>query len=53
MAERGRKPTPTAIKMLEGNPGKRQLNMNEPVPRAKAPRCPTWLEEEAKGMEEA
>lgn len=48
MAEKGRKPTPTAIKVLEGNPGKRQLNMNEPKPKAKAPRCPSWLEEEAK-----
>ncbi len=48
MAQRGRKPTPTAIKVLEGNPGKRELNMNEPKPKTKAPRCPTWLEEEAK-----
>lgn len=30
MATRGRKPTPTAIKMLEGNPGKRPLNTKEP-----------------------
>lgn len=28
MATRGRKPTPTAIKELEGNPGKRPLNKN-------------------------
>jgi len=48
MAERGRKPTPTAIKVLEGNPGKRPLNTNEPKPNKKAPRCPSWLEEEAK-----
>lgn len=48
MAQRGRKPTPTAIKVLEGNPGKRQLNTNEPEPEKKAPRCPSWLEEEAK-----
>lgn len=48
MATRGRKPTPTAIKMLEGNPGKRALNKNEPKPTKKAPRCPTWLEDEAK-----
>ena len=25
MAQRGRKPKPTAVKMLEGNPGKRGL----------------------------
>ena len=30
MATRGRKPTPTAIKELEGNPGKRPLNTKEP-----------------------
>lgn len=28
----GRKPKPTAVKKLEGNPGKRKLNKNEPVP---------------------
>jgi len=48
MSERGRKPIPTAIKVLEGNPGKRQLNINEPKPTKKAPRCPSWLEDEAK-----
>ena len=48
MAQRGRKPKPTALKELEGNPGKRQLNMNEPKPLARAPTCPKWLEDEAK-----
>ena len=48
MAQRGRKPKPTALKELEGNPGKRQLNMNEPKLIAKAPTCPKWLEDEAK-----
>lgn len=48
MAQRGRKPKPTAIKVLEGNPGKRELNLNEPIPEKKAPRCPSWLEPEAK-----
>ncbi len=48
MAVRGRKPKPTAIKELEGNPGKRPLNKNEPKPDKKAPRCPAWLEDEAK-----
>ena len=28
----GRKPKPTAVKKLEGNPGKRKLNIKEPVP---------------------
>lgn len=48
MATRGRKPTPTAIKELEGNPGKRPLNKSEPKPTKKAPACPKWLEPEAK-----
>ena len=48
MATRGRKPTPTAIKELEGNPGKRPLNEREPKPAKKAPACPKWLEDEAK-----
>ena len=48
MATRGRRPTPTAMKVLEGNPGKRKLNENEPKPEKKAPPCPKWLEPEAK-----
>lgn len=48
LAQRGRKPKPTALKELEGNPGKRQLNANEPKPAARAPSCPKWLEDDAK-----
>lgn len=48
MATAGRKPKPTAIKELEGNPGKRPLNTHEPNPGRKAPSCPKWLEKEAK-----
>ena len=48
MAQRGRKPKPTAIKELEGNPGKRLLNADEPKPERKVPPCPKWLEPEAK-----
>ena len=48
IAQRGRKPKPTALKILEGNPGKRPLNQNEPKPERKAPKCPVWLETEAK-----
>lgn len=44
----GRRPTPTALKVLEGNPGKRPLNQREPKPQKRAPRCPDWLEDEAK-----
>ena len=48
MAGRGRPPKPTALKVLEGNPGKRPLNQNEPKPEKKAPKCPSWLETDAK-----
>ena len=48
MAQSGRKPKPTALKVLEGNPGKRPLNTKEPKPKSKAPKCPNWLEAEAK-----
>lgn len=48
MATRGRKPKPTAMKELEGNPGKHPLNTSEPKPNKKAPACPKWLEPEAK-----
>ena len=48
MAVRGRKPKPTALKVLEGNPGHRPLNKKEPMPKGKLPRCPEWLEDDAK-----
>lgn len=48
LAQRGRKPKPTALKELEGNPGKRQLNEREPKPKMKAPTCPKWLDNDAK-----
>jgi P27 family predicted phage terminase small subunit len=34
--------------LLQGNPGKRPLNANEPKPKAGVPRCPDWLDDEAK-----
>lgn len=40
---RGRKPKPTAIKELEGNPGKRALNHKEPKPDIAIPSCPNHL----------
>ena len=48
MATRGRKPKPTALKVLEGNPGKRPLNDREPVPPKATLKCPAWLLPEAK-----
>jgi P27 family predicted phage terminase small subunit len=48
MGFRGPAPTPTALRVLEGNPGKRPLNYREPKPVAKAPRCPPYLDDEAR-----
>lgn len=48
MGRRGPAPKPTALKLLQGNPGKRAINKNEPQPKDAIPRCPAWLDEEAK-----
>lgn len=45
---RGRKPKPTIMKSLEGNPGKRPINDREPTPPAGIPDCPEFLDDEAK-----
>ncbi len=47
---KGRKPKPTNLKILEGNPGKRSLNLNEPKPLQLAPECPKWLKPLAKDI---
>ncbi|MHB8276491.1 MAG: phage terminase small subunit P27 family [Candidatus Humimicrobiaceae bacterium] len=44
----GTKPKPVALKLLEGNPGRRKLNINEPKPAPIAPECPDWLLDDAK-----
>jgi P27 family predicted phage terminase small subunit len=41
---RGRRPKPTALKRLQGNPGKRRLNEKEPQPAVEAPACPVFLQ---------
>lgn len=49
MGERGPAPKPTALKVLQGNPGKRALPKGEPRPAAgKVPAAPRWLGEEAR-----
>lgn len=48
MAGRGPAPKPTPLKVLAGNPGHQKLNRSEPKPRPVAPRCPAWLDKEAK-----
>lgn len=40
---RGRRPKPTRLKLLTGNPGKRPLNPNEPKPEVAIPECPVEL----------
>lgn len=40
---RGRKPKPTQLRLIEGNPGKRALNTREPKPAPKMPTCPAHL----------
>lgn len=44
---RGRKPKPTALKMLEGNPGRRPLNVAEPRPMSSMPDPPPHLNADA------
>lgn len=55
MGRRGPAPTPTALRLLRGNPGKRAINHDEPQverltedsPLAK---CPKWLTGEARAL---
>ena len=39
----GRKPKPTALKLVDGNPGKRPINKREPTPASAIPDCPRQL----------
>jgi P27 family predicted phage terminase small subunit len=43
-----RRPKPTALKVLQGNPGKRRLDPREPKPPLEIPPCPEHLSEAAK-----
>lgn len=47
MARTGRPPVPTNLKILNGNPGKRPLNLDEPKYDIKVPKFPENLAEEA------
>ena len=44
----GRRPKPTHLKIVGGNPGKRALNKREPAPRREIPSCPAHLSDESK-----
>lgn len=44
----GRRPKPTHLKVVSGNPGKRALNKREPKPKREIPSCPAHLGDAAK-----
>jgi P27 family predicted phage terminase small subunit len=44
---RGRKPVPTALKLVKGNPGRRRLPKNEPKPQRAVPTPPEHLSQRA------
>ena len=48
MAQPGKKPKPTNLRVLQGNAGKRPLNKKEPRPKAEIPTCPRHLSTKAK-----
>jgi P27 family predicted phage terminase small subunit len=48
----GRKPKPTRLKVLTGNPGKHTLNKFEPEPDRGIPSMPEWLTEFPVAVEE-
>jgi P27 family predicted phage terminase small subunit len=45
---RGRKPIPTTLKLIRGNPGHRPPPAGEPKPMATIPKCPRHLNKEAR-----
>lgn len=48
----GRPRKPTALKILEGNRGKRELSADEPKPPRGIPKAPHWLREHPEAMKE-
>ena len=48
MAPRGRKPTPTHLKLVKGNPGKRPVKRDDVQPDLALPMVPPHLSDEAK-----
>jgi P27 family predicted phage terminase small subunit len=45
---RGRKPNPTHLKLVKGNPGKRPINESEPKPRRERPSAPAHVSDKAR-----
>jgi P27 family predicted phage terminase small subunit len=48
MSTAGRKPLPSNVHELHGNPSKKAINKSEPKPLAVAPKPPDWLPKEAR-----
>ena len=48
MGRRGPPKKPHALRVLNGNPGKRPMTTTTPKPKGTVPRCPAWLSHEAK-----
>ena len=44
----GRRPKPTILKLVEGNPGKRKINKSEPKPKRQIPSCPAHMSDAGK-----
>jgi P27 family predicted phage terminase small subunit len=49
MGKRGPKPKPTALRVLEGNPGRLPINTEEPRPMGE-PECPAHLSADGRAM---
>jgi P27 family predicted phage terminase small subunit len=47
MGRRGPAPKPTALKLIAGNPGHREISGDEPLPPAGAPDAPSFVDERA------
>ena len=45
---RGRKPTPSHLRLVKGNPGKRAINRQEPKPRRERPSAPDHMSDKAR-----
>lgn len=50
---RGRKPTPTHLRIIAGNPGKRPINGAEPKPKRARPEAPSYMDAESKKIWDA
>lgn len=50
MGRRGPPPDPSAMRLLKGNPGKRQVNKAEPMPPAGRTKPPSWLKGRARRL---